>query len=66
MIRVAVVRFFGRIVRQGLVSGGARVREAEARTSELDRELNAVTGLAAALLRFRAMLRLLRLSSCQV
>src|SRR5207247_6233585 len=48
---VPAVVFFGRIVRQGLVSGGARVREAEARTSELDRELNAVTGLAAALVR---------------
>ena len=43
--------FFGRIVRAGLVSGGDRVRKAEARTSELDRELTAVTELATALVR---------------
>ena len=41
--------FFGRAVRAGLVSGGARVREAEARTTELDRELTAVTALGRAL-----------------
>lgn len=39
------VLFFGRLLRADLVSGGARVREAEARTSALDRELNAVTEL---------------------
>jgi GAF domain-containing protein len=43
------VLFFGRLVRAGLVSGGARVREAEARTTELDRELTAVTELGRAL-----------------
>ena len=37
--------------RAGLMSGGARVREAEARTSELDRELTAVTELTTALVR---------------
>ena len=36
---------------RGLVSGGARVLEAEARTTELDRELTAVTELATALVR---------------
>jgi PAS domain S-box-containing protein len=44
-----VAVFFGRLVRAGLVSGGQRVREAEARTSELDRELTAVTQLSTAL-----------------
>ena len=39
------VLFFARLLRAGLVSGGARVREAEARTSALDRELSAVTEL---------------------
>ena len=39
------VLFFGRLLRADLVSGGARVREAEARTSALDRELSAVTEL---------------------
>jgi PAS domain S-box-containing protein len=48
---VPAVVFFGRLVRQGMVSGGARVREAEARTTELDRELTAVTELATALVR---------------
>jgi PAS domain S-box-containing protein len=43
------VLFFGRLLRAGLVSGGARVREAEARTTELDRELTAVTDLGRAL-----------------
>ncbi len=43
--------FFGRLVRAGLVSGGDRVRAAEARTTELDRELTAVTELATALVR---------------
>jgi PAS domain S-box-containing protein len=43
--------FFGRLVRAGLVSGGDRVRQAEARTTELDRELAAVTELATALVR---------------
>ena len=35
------VLFFGRLLRADLVSGGARVREAEARTSAPDRELSA-------------------------
>jgi PAS domain S-box-containing protein len=43
------VLFFGRHLRAGLVSGGARVREAEARTTELDRELSAVTELGTTL-----------------
>ena len=43
------VLFFARLLRAGLVSGGARVREAEARTSALDRELSAVTELGRAL-----------------
>jgi len=41
--------FFGRRVRAGLVSGGQRVREAEARSTELDRELSAVTDLSRSL-----------------
>jgi PAS domain S-box-containing protein len=45
------VLFFGRRARAGLVSGGERVRQAEARTTELDRELAAVTELATALVR---------------
>ena len=43
--------FLIRAARAGLVSGGARVLEAEARTTELDRELTAVTELATALVR---------------
>ena len=43
--------FLVRAARAGLVSGGARVLEAEARTTELDRELTAVTELATALVR---------------
>ena len=42
--------FFGRAAQAGLVSGGDRVREAEQRTTELDRELSAVTDLSASLL----------------
>ena len=41
--------FFGRVARAGLVSGGDRVREAEQRTTELDRELSAVTDLSSSL-----------------
>ena len=41
--------FFGRAARAGLVSGGDRVREAEQRTTELDRELAAVTDLSSSL-----------------
>jgi hypothetical protein len=42
--------FFGRFAQAGLVSGGDRVREAEQRTTELDRELSAVTDLSSSLL----------------
>jgi GAF domain-containing protein len=41
--------FFGRLLRAGLASGGQRVRDAEARSTELDRELSAVTDLSRAL-----------------
>jgi GAF domain-containing protein len=47
--------FLIRWSRAGLVSGGARVREAEERTTELDRELSAVTGLATALVRTQSV-----------
>src|SRR5207249_2270151 len=41
--------FFARLAQVGLVSGSARVREAEARSTELDRELASVTNLSSAL-----------------
>jgi len=41
--------FFTRLAQAGLVSGSKRVREAEARTTELDRGLSAVTELTGAL-----------------
>src|ERR1051325_6229016 len=44
-----------RWARAGLVSGGARVREVEERSTELDRELTAVTGLATALVRTQSV-----------
>ncbi len=43
--------FLVRIARDGLVSGEDRMRQAEERTSELDRELAAVTELSTALVR---------------
>src|SRR5439155_22562384 len=46
---VPAVLFFARLAQVGLVSGSERVREAEARTTELDRELAAVTNLSSAL-----------------
>jgi PAS domain S-box-containing protein len=42
--------FFGRVAQAGLISGGDRVREAEQRTTELDRELSAVTDLSSSLI----------------
>ena len=46
---IPAILFFTRLAQVGLVSGSERVRKAEARTTELDRELAAVTNLSSAL-----------------
>jgi PAS domain S-box-containing protein len=46
---IPAIVFFVKHISAGLVSGGQRVREAEARFTELDRELAAVTELSTAL-----------------